>query len=70
MLKNCANGEGQNTAELRLSYEGTGKLIVLQRTEYKQIELIDLYFAANSLEKAHQSIIYRFNYNKTKLIMV
>lgn len=70
MLKNCGNGEGKNSVELRLSYEGSGKFVVLQHTEYKEIELIDLYFTANSLEKAHQSIIFRYNYNKTKLTMI
>jgi hypothetical protein len=69
MLSNCS-GAGRNRAELRLSYEGTGKLSVLQETEYKEIELVELYFAGSSLEKAHQSIIFRYNYNRTKLAMV
>jgi hypothetical protein len=36
-------------AELRLSFEGTGKFCILQNTEYKQIELIELFFTANNL---------------------
>lgn len=69
MLGNC-RGEGGNRAELRLSFEGTGKLTVVQATEYKEIELVELYFSGSSLEKAHQSIIYRYNYNRSKLAMV
>lgn len=42
MLRNCAEngGEGKNQAELRLSYEGTGKMVITQQTEYKAIELL------------------------------
>ena len=36
MFRNClGGGEGKNRAELRLSFEGTGKLLVVQDTEYK-----------------------------------
>jgi len=42
MLKNCTEngGEGKNQAELRLSFEGTGKMVISQQTEYKAIELL------------------------------
>lgn len=70
MLRNCGSGEGQNSAELQLSFEGTGRLVVRQHTEYKEIELAELHFTTNSLEKAHQSIIFRYNYNRTKLAML
>jgi hypothetical protein len=51
MLRNCTLSKeaGKNRAELRLSYEGTGKLLVLQHTEYKEIELVELYFSGTSL---------------------
>jgi hypothetical protein len=55
---------------LNLSYEGTGKLQIIQRTEYKDLELLDLFFTRSSIEKAHQSIIFRFNYQKSKLAML
>lgn len=71
MLKNCLpGGESRNRAELNLSYEGTGRLTVLQDTEYKEIELVELHFSGSSLEKAHQSIIYRYNFNRSKLTMI
>jgi hypothetical protein len=50
MVKNCiGQGEGKNRAELHLSFEGTGRFLLLQHTEYKQIELIELYVAKNSI---------------------
>ena len=72
MLKNCIGQsiEGRNSACLRLTYEGTGRLIIAQHTEYKEIELVELHFSGSSLEKAHQSIIYRYNFNRTKLTMI
>ena len=70
MLGNCGAGESGNIAELRLSHEGGGRLVVVQRTEYKAIELLDLFFMGNSIEKTQQSIIYRYNFNKSKLSMI
>ena len=29
-----------------------------------------MYFSGSSLEKAHQSIIYRYNFNRSKLTMI
>jgi hypothetical protein len=34
------------------------------------VELAELPFAAGSLERAHQSVIFRYNYNRTKLAML
>jgi hypothetical protein len=72
MFRNCRTevGEGKNRACLKLTHEGTGRLLILQHTEYKEIELAELPFSGNSLEKAHQSIIYRYNFNRSKLTMV
>lgn len=43
---------------------------IMQRTEYKNLELLELSFNRSSIEKAHQSIIFRFNYQKSKLAML
>ena len=49
MLGNCSGVDGGNVAELRLSHEGGGRLVVIQRTEYKAIELLDLFFMGNTI---------------------
>jgi hypothetical protein len=38
-----------NNAEFHLSYEGTGKVFILHDTEYKQIELLELFFTGTNL---------------------
>lgn len=42
----------------------------MQKTEYKNLELLELFFNRSTIEKAHQSIIFRFNYQKSKLTML
>jgi hypothetical protein len=60
----------RSEVQLKLTHEGTGKLQIYEDTDYKRLELVELLFQSSSIEKAHQSIIYRYNYNRTKLSML
>jgi len=43
---------------------------VLQNTEYKVLELVQLTFVQADSGKVNQSIVYRYNYQKAKLAML
>ena len=40
---------------------------MLQNTEYKLLEILNLKFHPSSLEKVNQSVLFRYNFKKAKL---
>jgi hypothetical protein len=55
---------------LNLNAEGSGSLIALQQTPYRVIELIEISFLLSDDEKVKQSVIFRFNYQSARLMML